>query len=458
VQPFDRIPRTEGSKHRFPRTGRILMKSVRLPLSSTVVFGALLFAGGCGDDSGGDQAGISACDTEVESRNCATQLAAADSMLSWTEGAPRPVVVYFDLSGSMRGFLDPAYPTGPTNYSSVIDGLIAGLRAETAFGYGSTLRPAPASLGTLGNRDFYSDSNTEMEAAIDRIATDTTRASSHLLVGDGRRGDPDAANEQFTAMRTQAQRWIEGGGTFVVAASLAPFTPVENDPAGCRDGRGAGGERRTCPLYAFGFLAAGDESRITATLTSVFEHVFVWPVPSPQPGQLVLRPSAAATTGITVHPQWIVTPDGTPVARSNATAYVNQPLEVEVVSSDESSARGRLERAILDGQELGVNVWARPLSLPAQFWISMPAQGSLLRTNPSDPFRLELLSHGADAPRFVYRIDYHPTGTPSWLGQFDAESASDELRTFGLGRLFTAFQQQAGTGSPPAGRVFIVLN
>src|SRR5687768_17252282 len=63
--------------------------------------------------------------------------------------AASPVVVYFDRSGSMRGFLDPKYPTRvPTDYRAVIDRLVVGLRPARGFSFGNALRSAEPTLAT----------------------------------------------------------------------------------------------------------------------------------------------------------------------------------------------------------------------------------------------------------------------------------------------------------------------
>src|SRR5688572_19089223 len=189
-----------------------------------------------------------------------------------------PVTVYFDRSGSMRGFLDPSYPTRiRTDYRSVIDRLVVGLTPSRGFSFGSELRPIEPTLATLGARDFYSDKDTRTEQAFAEIGRDTVRASSHIIVGDGRRGSPTAGDAQYVRMRELADRWIAGGGSFVVATSLAPFKTVATDPSGCRASTvPTTGDLQTCPLYAFGFIAPGDGARIVATLAGVFQHVFVW--------------------------------------------------------------------------------------------------------------------------------------------------------------------------------------
>jgi hypothetical protein len=56
-------------------------------------------------------------------------------------------------------------------------------------------------------------------------------------------------------------------------------------------------------------------------------------------------------------------------------------------------------------------------------------------------------------------VELYPTGEAPWLSEFDAESTSDEVRTFGLGRLFELFRGLAQSeGTMPVQRTYIVVN
>jgi hypothetical protein len=420
-------------------------------------FGFFLIASlglaGCGgsDDSSPT---VSDCISVVEARDCAATLASADSLVPWPDDPDQtPVLLYVDRSGSIRGFLDPSFPQQANDYRAVINGLVVGLDADSAFSFGSRLQRAPLSNRALHERSFYDDGDTRMEEAFARVAADTGLSASHVLVGDGRRGGTAAANGQFSDMRSLAKEWIDAGGTFVVAASLAPFRPVAGDPAGCDDPPDAEGIRASCPLYAFAFIAPGAEVRVSSALESVFEHLFAWPVAAVRRGGLGLRVDNGSSE-IAVHPTWAAGSDGSVIARAAAPQAVNSPLRASLLLSDTTSTRGRLETAILRGQELVPEVAVRRLALPPQEWVPAPAAGSLVRTVEADPLALDLLSHGAASPGYLYRIDLLPQGVPSWLEQFDATSASDDLRTFGLRWLFTGFQAEA-SAAPPVGRVFI---
>ena len=67
--------------------------------------------------------------------------------------APRDVILYLDRSASMQGFLDPEYPTRvKTDFRSVLDAVIAGLRPREVHSYGSGVALASSSIGVLGNK------------------------------------------------------------------------------------------------------------------------------------------------------------------------------------------------------------------------------------------------------------------------------------------------------------------
>ena len=267
----------------------------------------------------------------------------------------------------MRGFLDPGFPARvPTDYRSVIDRLVVGLRPAEAYGFGSSVSPVPATLGVLGNPEFYRDSNTEMEEALARVARDTLPLRTHVIVGDGRRGNPNAANSQYTAMRDAAVRWVERGGTFIVGASKAPLAPVADDASGCR-ANGAEEPGATCPLYAFAFVARGDEPRIAGAMTGVFEHLFVWPLPGVAGARLSARAETAGAA-IQLHPTWAIARDSTRIVRSGGPASSTTPLLIRFQAVDSASVAGRTMHAALAGQRLRPVLWARPLSLPAQPW------------------------------------------------------------------------------------------
>ena len=436
-----------------------------------------MLVGGCTQDRprdpaerGGAAAGASGCQRSAQGEAGDLELArclATPELLAEASGGKSPVTVYFDRSGSMRGFLDPSYPTRiRTDYRSVIDRLVVGLAPARGFSFGSELRRIEPTLATLGARDFYSDGDTRTEQALAEIARDSARAGSHIIVGDGRRGSPSAGDAQYVRMRELADRWIEGGGSFVVATSLAPFKTVTSDPSGCREARTppTGDHLQTCPLYAFGFVARGDGARIAATLASVFEHVFTWPSPTIPPADLAVMPADPGRRDVRLERRWASAPKGTPIIRVRGDSATNNTLTATIAIRDTSTAEGRGYAAILASQEVQIQAYTRSFTPAAatQAWVPVETRGALVRPGtrtPNGDLTLDFVTRGARGPVSIYRIDLVPGGTPSWLERFDAEDASDVVRTYGLGRLFESFRTRAQAGNmAPFGRFFIVAS
>ena len=388
--------------------------------------------------------------------------------------AVKPVVVYFDRSGSMRGFLDPNYPTRvPTDYRAVIDRLVVGLRPARGFSFGNALRTVEPTLATLGDRNFYSDRDTQTEQVFTEIARDSVGGESHIIVTDGRRGSPTTADAQYVRMREHAMRWVERGGTFVVATSLAPFTTVASDPSGCRRAAdAAASEPQTCPLYVFGFIAGGDEQRITTALASVFEHMFVWPAPVISPDALTLLPDDPDRRDLRLERRWTSAAGGTPIMRVRGDSATNRTLTAMVSLRDTVSAEGRAQQSLLRDQGARIALYSRALTpaAAAQPWRAVEARGALVRVMDAaagearSGHAIALVSRGPRGPMSMFRLDLVPTGEPLWLEEFAARDASDVVRTYGLGRVFEGFRAQAaataGPGDAPRafGRFFIVAS
>lgn len=377
-----------------------------------------------------------------------------------------PVAVYFDRSGSMRGFLDPSYPTRVrTDYRSVIDRLVVGLAPSSGFSFGSELRRIEPTLATLGNRDFYTDKDTRTEQALAAIARDSLAATSHIIVGDGRRGAPNAGDAQFVRMRELADRWVAQGGAFIVATSLAPFKTVATDPSGCRvSSASAASDPQTCPLYAFGFIAVGDATRVTATLASVFEHVFVWPALTIPPADLALAPADPLRRDVRLERRWASAPKGSPIVRVRGDSATNRTLSASITVRDTTTPEGHAHAALLGGQNVEIRMFSRAFTPAAagQEWMPVEARGALVRPGArtaQGALALDFVTRGARGPVSMYRIDLMPGGSPTWLERFDAEDASDVVRTYGLGRLFESFRTKARGGNvSPLARFFIVAS
>lgn len=387
----------------------------------------------------------------------------APDTAAWQMGAPaNPVAVYADRSRSMRGFLDPAYPTR-VDYRSVIDGLQARLGPRRVYGFGSRVRREPnAGLDVLGNREFYGDRDTEMEEVLDSIARDTRLASSHVVLGDGRRGSPDLAHRQFLRMRELALRWSQKRGTFLVAVSRAPFRPVRGDPSGCH--AAAAGERgdsaRQCPLYAFVFAAPGDGPRIAAALTGLFEHVWGYPLPTAPLAAVTLR---AEEPGVEYDAAWL---SGIPVIpKLEANAPATRAFHADLVASDTSSPAGLLlARLLAAGAHL--ELAARPVTSDsaATPWRRQDGRTGPVRVGARgtsidvfSPGGDDCLSVGEGEPcGTLYRIEVRAPGAPPWLAGFEAREAADAERTFGLGRLFEPFLPLAAA-APPLARTYLLV-
>ena len=430
-----------------------------MPRATWTAFPLLLLLTACpgGDDNGRPAAcddGSEGCDIQR-----AEALARDDSVPVWPAAeAGKPVVLYVDRSQSMRGFLDPEYPARVrTDYRSVLDGFDARLHPSRVFGFGNEVRAAEGSgLGVLGDKEFYSDANTELEEVFPLLEADSTLGSTHVIIGDGRRTDPNSANTQYVRMRAAAERWIGQGGTFIVAASHAPFKPVAADPSGCRDATAAEG-RETCPLYAFAFVAPGDEGRVAAALAATFDDLFITPLPAVAASGAGL---ASSGTGVlTLESRWARGPRGGSIARVRGSAETNQPLRASIVVRDTTSPLGRAALAGLRGRRLVPQLSVRVLAddTIASRWQDSPARGALLRPT-DDPLAYEFFSRGPTAPRYLYRIQLHPAGDPAWLERYDAERAADAQRTYGLGRLFESFRARDPRTAAPVVRLYAVVN
>lgn len=419
----------------------------------------LLALAACPGGSGGDR--------ETNTQNVVKAWVEPVDARPYEGGRPQhPVAVYADRSGSMRGFLDPAYPNR-NDYRSVIDGLQARLSPQRVYGFGSSVRQHPgAGLDVLGDRAFYDDANTELEEVIDSIAADTARAWNHVIVGDGRRSDPNLAFRQFVRMRELALRWTEGGGTFLVAVSRAPFKRVEGDPSGCHAGAAdaADDKARTCPLYAFVFAAPGDAMRVAAVLADRFEHVWAHPMATLPLGRLTLRQESGAD-GVTFDPSWV--PEGASAAIPKIEAETPAATALKLRLEPVDSTRQGLVAPLLNGERTRAELFSRTVTTddPPPAWRRHDGQVGPVRVTP-DGRALSVFSPGGDDCRAarkpgdpcgtLYRLDLRPAGTPAWLAEFEADQAADLERTFGLGRLFEPFIPQAAS-APPLARVYLLV-
>jgi len=380
----------------------------------------------------------------------------------WPAGAsPAPVTIYFDRSGSVAGFLDPRYQRESTDYRAVIGAIIASLSPATGYFFGSVITPVDVSEGVLGDRGQYQDRNTNVEQVMDSVAAQASPRRSHIMIGDGRRSDPNVANTQYVRMRREAERWIDLGGTFLVAASFAPFYPVGNDASGCRTAEEGRAETGRCPLYAFAFAARGDESRIAEALARVFQHLFVWPTPTLPPG-IVSYVAIQSSDGLEYDGGWTTSAWGAQIARVRSTNPGNTMVTVRMTVSDSASGMGRVANALLRSQIREVSVATKMLDTAAvaQPWV--PATSSAAPVRPANDggrerqaVSLQVVSRGPGPNPALYRVDVLPRGEPVWREQYEARNSSDAVRTFGLGRLFEAFVARERRAVPMT-RAFVV--
>jgi hypothetical protein len=398
----------------------------------------------------------------------------------WSLAAPtHPVAVYADRSGSMAGFLDPAFPTR-TDYRSVIDGLKARLAPQVVYGFGTSVRREPhPDLGVMDERSWYGDRNTETEQVLDSIAADSLSATTHLIVTDGRRTEPTRGYGQFERMRDLAQHWISRKGTFLVAVSLAPFTPVRNDPSGCHtqagtprsesethaeEEYGSGGLR--CPLYVFAFAAPGDGVRVGATLAQLFDHVWMYPAPTAPASTLVLSQDPASGGGsVSFEHQRLLTSDSAAVAAVEGAEPATQPLHLRLTQSETASPTGRLVAALL-ASGVRAELAARGVTADstAPDWTRRDGHIGAVRILDSAQ-GLDVFSPGNDVCTAaaegdpcgtLYRLELYPLGAPGWLGELEARDAADAERTFGLGRLFVPFAANPA-GTAPLARTYLLV-
>jgi hypothetical protein len=413
-------------------------------------------------------AGVTACGSQVDScasekqaPGCAAELADDQPLPTWAERATpaHGVAVYFDRSASMCGFLDPTFAaTNPKDYHGVLDRLIVGLSPARAFAFGAKLQSIPARMATIADQAFCTDRDTRTEDALAEVTRDTALTYDHVLVTDGRRGSARAARGQYVAMRELAASWIARGGTVAVGATLAPFHPVPGDPSGCRRAGEQDRDAATCPLYAFSFVAPGDETAITGTLADVFEHVFVWPVRSAAPLALVVP--QAANASIDVRTSW-TSRAGQPIARARGRELTAIPTLGRIEVANGSTWAGKAAQAVVRGERMSAEVSVRPLTKAAPGWQPTGASAALVQVAPPDTLRLT--SYGPPSPgtpsAYIYRVELIPTGEPTWLSQFRATDTYDSTRTVGLELLFEQFKDQAQRSKPaPVGRLYVVAN
>jgi hypothetical protein len=336
------------------------------------------------------------------------------------------------------------------------------LHPSRAFSFGSSIRPIDATLGSLASRDFYSDRDTQTEDVLGQIARDTSFSRAYVIVTDGRRGSPNAGLNQYVVLRALAQKWIAKGGSLVVGASMAPFSTVASDPSGCRRADEAAADQR-CPLYAFALVPPGAQRWIVGVFGSAFEHLYTWPAVRIAGQEQSLIPPLQQTS-VQFERNWGPSANGAPIVRSRGPVATTQWTPLRVALSDTSSLEGAGVLAALRGQHLSPVISVRRFGdgnlAP---WTQISGSSAVIRSSPTEQMVVEVVTRGrgTNASPSLYRIDLMPEGSPSWLESFDATELNDRMRTFGFGRLFEAFRQDAHSLSPDTAslaRFFVIAN
>jgi hypothetical protein len=370
-------------------------------------------------------------------------------------GPQRPIILYVDRSRSMAGFLDKTIELKGSDYRSVLNELKAGLSPKEAHSFGSSLKKIALLGGALENPSFYTDGDTQLEDVLPLVKKDSQLGSTHIIIGDGRRGSGTAAIAQYDAMRGAAADWVTKGGTFIVAASPAPFTPQAGDPSGCHTAMKIV-KTAQCPIYAFIFAARGDEERVLQYVGRAFRHVFAWPAPifpKANTWKFTLPPGS----GLFMNPAFAYAFDGTPISK----VWANTPktlVEGKLSLVDRTSLASRWRQSLLSGG--GFRQVVRARSLRGGPWATPTLNASLVQAKMSeDAVSVSVASHGSGSqPATLYAVDLVPSGQPSWLKDFGGTSPSHTSRTYALSRLFTWFELNAAEAAYPAARFFFVVN
>jgi hypothetical protein len=113
----------------------------------------------------------------------------------------------------------------------------------------------------------------------------------------------------------------------------------------------------------------------------------------------------------------------------------------------------------LEGQRVNMKLAMKAL-IPQETsseWTDPDPATSVVKTD-QDRQGLSAISRGAATPRSLIRIDFVPSGEPSWLPLVTATDVNDVIHTYGIDRLFEGFRNQAKNNPVPMGRLFLVAN
>jgi hypothetical protein len=392
-----------------------------------------------------------------------------------TGTAPESTRLFLDISASMGGFLDAEYSSEAHDFRRLLDTLVLRLSPSKVYGYGSELRSLDPSVGSLGKPGLFAERDTRMELVFTKIAEDSLARSTHLILGDARRGTPDAARRQFGEMSAVARGWIEHGGVFVVGVTMAPFHSVPIDPSGCKKiqyprsraneteegkvGKDQELERheaseddeksrqqQRCPLYLFAFVSAGDRDRVAPLVLAAMEHSFVWPVPQVLPTEIEVaeRPNVGAGPRAQFEQRWIRLPDQTSVARLRSDSAMRSFVPLRLVAAGTDLQQRAMNDAMLNQARYHLSVDLASLeqirggNSVRLDW--RPAEGkrdaSLVKIDPTQPTNVAARALGGEAKPMLVRLTARHVPSPLWLEDFVASSIRDPVRTGFLDLLF----------------------
>jgi len=422
------------------------MRRPSLPAFRVAVCVLLALPLGCGGGDGGSGdcdglEGVTTCQPEAK--------ALPPDHPPPTDTGVTAVHVYVDRSGSMAGYLDTSFSEfgvagrQPTLRRVLDRVLTLGGTGARVYGYGDRVsavqgRSNQDLIGTLVRQQFYSQNNTRLEDVLDSIAADTARATTHLIVGDGRRGDGASAIAQFRRLGTLAESWAGGDsprGFFAMVVVDAPFHQVRGDKAGCWSA-GGNAEGIRCPLYVFAFGPGRAAPRVLAALRDAATRLYAAPTFTDAAGVVEAKPGAApgalnvqggGRSGrpleLFYHSPDSATSARVPVRVNLANSVARFALDDSLTVAVQSTAIAPQAAAWEPVHDLG-SAWVRPAT---------PARDSAA---PAILLPVDLRSR-PQVPKTAYRIDLLSAGVPGWLQDYEATAQGDATRTYGLSALFT---------------------
>ena len=115
-------------------------------------------------------------------------------------------------------------------------------------------------------------------------------------------------------------------------------------------------------------------------------------------------------------------------------------------------------RKLFDGEGMQSRLFSKSLDVSAlqRAWTPIQSGSAVIRSTA--PTTATIVTRGPTSAKSIVRLELVSTGEPKWLSEFDANDASDVLRTYGLGRLFESFRQDATNGQKPIAHVYFVVN